>query len=30
MAGKEERKRSRDALVSRIVQAGFLAGLYAV
>jgi ABC-type nitrate/sulfonate/bicarbonate transport system permease component len=27
MAGKEERKRSRDALVSRIVQAGFLAGL---
>jgi ABC-type nitrate/sulfonate/bicarbonate transport system permease component len=27
MTGKEERKRNRDALVSRVVQAGFLAGL---
>jgi len=27
MAGKEERKRDRDALVSRVVQAGFLAAL---
>ncbi len=27
MAGKEERKRNRDTLVSRVVQAGFLAGL---
>jgi len=27
MAGKEDRKRDRDALMSRIVQAGFLAGL---
>ena len=27
MAGKEDRKRDRDALVSRVVQAGFLAAL---
>jgi ABC-type nitrate/sulfonate/bicarbonate transport system permease component len=30
MAGKEDRRRSRDALVSRIVQAAFLAGVVVV